>query len=200
MSIIKDIEIIKESMSNLRKTSKDNNNKEFLTESKLECCNFDRLTKKYMKKINSRGKTKNYLPKSVDALLLLDKEGTEEFIFIEFKNLAVEDEIYNVINKAKDSMMIFADISELKIDTIRRKSTFILVYRFEKNIEIEKDDYIKSQEKKEPSKKKIRKKIYKKAGEQIVSFNIKQFLEIYYDNIYTLDENEFSEYIRMYEL
>ena len=91
-----------------------------MSESELKVINFDKVTKRYCE-----DKGKKVVPKSVDSLIYEDKKS----IFIEFKNGVLDDEdIDDIINKIKDSLLIYCDIVETRISETRYSLDFILVY------------------------------------------------------------------------
>ena len=89
-----------------------------MSESELKVISFDKVTKRYCE-----DKGKKVVPKSVDSLIYEDKKS----IFIEFKNGVLDDED-DIINKIKDSLLIYYDIVETRISETRYSLDFILVY------------------------------------------------------------------------
>lgn len=107
----------------LKRTSKDDTNGQYMTESKLQVINFDRVPKIYAKGKNWKG-----VPKSNDALYI-DHNG--QWYFIEFKNGQIrKDEIYR---KIYDSIIMSLELGAVSnLDFIRQNCQYILVYNDEK--------------------------------------------------------------------
>lgn len=139
-----EIEILKASEEELKYTSKDDANDEYMTESLRMVVNFDKVKEEYIK-INNLGKSSI---KSVDALVQF--KNNKPIIFVEFKNgkifkkeklkngnltkkIILDPEIeQEICDKIKDSLLVFNDITKTGISYTRGNMKFILVYNEEK--------------------------------------------------------------------
>jgi len=111
----------------LKDVSKDENSGVFVTESMLQCIDFDAVAKKYVKKKNA-----NQL-NSCDALFFGDEE---HLLFIEFKNgsLSGDDKARDKRGlefKMVESLLILLDISEERFADLRGRLGFVLVFNEE---------------------------------------------------------------------
>ena len=102
------------------------NVKEYLSNSKAIVLDFDKVKEEYTRSYNCSCKCLC----SVDALFEYD----DCFYWIEFKNgKIISNETKGIKRKASDSILIFSDISGMKIRDIWSKSVFILVFNYDKN-------------------------------------------------------------------
>lgn len=107
----------------LMRTSKDDTNDQYMTESKLKVINFDRVPKLYAKGKNWRG-----VPKSNDALYI-DSNG--HWYWIEFKNGSIKKE--ELYRKIYDSIIMSLDLGAIPdLEFTRQNCEYILVYNDEK--------------------------------------------------------------------
>lgn len=165
--------------SQLRKTSKDDNNKNnvsFMTESKLDVINFDAVVKDY-----AREHKLNSIPTSNDALYISD-DG--RILFIEFKNGVIDKETrYNIKEKIFDSIFILTDILEKNISYTRENVEYILVYNEEKN-----------------SKNFIANHICQKADTHFIEKGLERFKGYCFKDVYTYTKEEFeNNFVKKYE-
>lgn len=108
-----------------RNVSIDTDNDEPMTFSNETVINFDKVKDCYVQVTSII-----HTPKSADALFIKD----EEYYFIEFKNGAIaQRHVYEVVQKAYDSMLMLLDIKEKTTSFSREKVHYILVYNYDKN-------------------------------------------------------------------
>lgn len=103
-----EIEIFRNNISTLKKTSLDDENtvKQYMTDAEVSVIHFDRVKKAYVRSLEPKPK---FLPCSSDALYI-GREGSVSFI--EFKNGKINDkQKYNVYQKIYESLLIFCDIT-----------------------------------------------------------------------------------------
>lgn len=134
--------------------------------------------------MNSEGKGNPFYPNSVDAIV--DKD--EKIYFIEFKNGDVNTK--QIHSKAKDSLLIYAMLRNRLIDP--KKCVFIVAYNEKKRGAPEKhrSDVIQPS----PKRRLIAKRVMKKSGKELIQFGCSPLI-MYYGEVHTFDEREFSEYL-----
>ncbi len=169
-------EIFKNSISTLKECSYDSTDKVYMTEFELEVVNFDEVKKIYF---NNLGLTEE-TSKSVDSLLYLE----DKILFIEFKNGS--SNINNSVkNKAKDSLLIFNDLSNTNISFTRENIIYIVVYN-----KLKRPNLLK-----QPEKYDIMNMVGNNAKEPTIHFDLSKFKTAYFKEVYTYNEEEFSTYI-----
>lgn len=176
MNNINEIEIFKNNKNTLKNLSCDKN--EYMTDSLLEAINFDKVKEKHCKSL----KLSN-LPTSCDALYQND-----EIFFIEFKNGYIDKkEICGIHKKIYDSILIFMDLTKFKLEEIREKVNFILVYNETKSQE---------ETKKIETPASYNNIIYRmgQLGGNISKFKLNQFEKYLVKNTYTYTKKEFEDY------
>ena len=179
--------------SSLKETSKDTPNSKhifYMTEDMTEVIDFDEVKKEY---ICSLGLSD--VPASSDALL--EGKGSNP-IFIEFKNGKINKaKQYEIQKKVYDSVLIFSDIVQCTIKSMRESAEFILVYNEEANsnneeIKEHKNSYVQQSEAFDS----LAKNIGKLAGDEYVCFRLKQFEKYCFKKVHTYTEKEFEDYLR----
>ena len=125
---LEDYDILKNNISTLKETSKDNHNNEsetFMTQSMLPAVDFDEVKNEYIRKLHL---SEN--PTSNDALLVL----SDKIIFIEFKNGHLDSkDFFDIRAKIYNSVPILTDILGKGISFTRKNVDYILVYNKTKN-------------------------------------------------------------------
>lgn len=122
--------LLKESISTLKNTSKDDSctPAQYMTKITDPAINFDGFMKKYVKAIRGNN-TKT--PKSCDALFEPDDAKQ---ILIEFKNGKLDSKVKEEVrHKMTASCLCLLDTLDEKVDYAREKFDFILVYNEQKN-------------------------------------------------------------------
>lgn len=184
MSDYKNIEIFKKNRSTLKKTSYDDANKEYMSDSLFEVIDFDKVKEDYCFPLG----LEEQLPKSCDALCFLENK----IIFIEFKNGKVET--FNVRKKIYDTILIFSDIVGCSIKDTRNNVEYILVYDKIKNeTSREYRDYPKRKIQRSKSFNLISDSISKLAKKEIVKFKIWDFQKYLLKDVHTYTKEEFEE-------
>lgn len=171
--------ILKEHITTLKKTSKDNNHKnniEYMTNSKLPVINFDKVAKAYAREHNLK-----ILLTSNDAVFLDENSNA---IFIEFKNGNIsKEELDNVKQKLYESVLMLLDILDEKISYSRDNIRYILVYNGVKNSRVS-----------------IGTHIAQKAGNHFIEFGLSRFKGLCLKDIYTYTKEEFEEkFVKLYD-
>lgn len=182
----------------LKETSKNDANKKnilYMVESEFPVIDFDKVKERYVSNLNLMD-----TPKSNDALL----EFNEKLYFIEFKDGNIKSEIYGVRRKIYESLLIFCDIVGKNISFTRKNINYILVYNKEKSKEYIKE--IMEKRKRESStlsKKEMNESLAfdrfidimgDLSKKKIDIFGLeKQFKNIYFQEVYTYDKQEFID-------
>lgn len=180
MSIINSVSLFKDNIKELKEISEDKTNGVFLTESKTPAVDFDYVKTCYA---NGIGKSEN-CAKSVDGLL----EVNEIITLIEFKNTKVRPS--EIKHKMKDSLLLLCDILNTQISKTRKNMQYIVVYNKEKNKDSEKG---KMQESK--SRNDIANHYAEKGGTELIKFDLEKYVDFYFCNVHTYNEEEFKEYL-----
>lgn len=186
MNNINEIEIFKNNKDTLKNLSCDES--EYMTESLLEAINFDKVKDKHCRALKLSS-----LPNSCDALY----QGDEIF-FIEFKNGSMNPrKIYEIHKKIYDSVIIFMELTGFKINEVREKVNFILVYNESKTKE-----YLGENNKRIQTPKSyniLLDKIGGLAKINISKFDLSQYQKYIVKDVYTYTEKEFEDnFIKKY--
>lgn len=175
---ISEYPILNNHQTSLRKTSKDDNNKNnisFMTESMLRVINFDAVAKEYARNHKLKG-----IPTSNDALFVHD----EHMFFIEFKNGVIDKKTqHNIKEKIFDSVLILTDILNESISYTRKTIEYILVYNGEKN-----------------SRRELACRVSKMANTHFIEKGLEKFKGYCFKDVYTYTKEEFEkDFIKKYE-
>ena len=169
-----DYDILKNNISTLKETSKDNHNNEsetFMTQSMLPAVDFDEVKNEYIRKLHL---SEN--PTSNDALLVL----SDKIIFIEFKNGHLDrKDFFDIRAKIYNSVPILTDILDKGISFTRKNVDYILVYNKTKNMK----NYIKNH-------------ISQKAKQEIIDAGLERFKNYFFRTVHTYDAEEFEDYLQ----
>ena len=114
-------------LKTLKEISKDTQNNKWMTESSIQAVYFDGVMIDY-----TNTKLLHLVKKlrSVDALY----DNENELFFIEFKNGQLNKaDIYKIMQKIYDTILVYGDITSKTLKDIRSKSIFILVINGENN-------------------------------------------------------------------
>lgn len=136
--------------STIKETSYDETNKTYMSQCNLPATNFDKVKDSY----NGRSSTSFSALRSIDALLL-PRNYTEKFVFIEFKNGQIQpcwvnvpqrcpshtiqrqiynqEEILKINEKAYESLLLLNEILQENLSFDKKEVVFILVYNHNKN-------------------------------------------------------------------
>lgn len=182
---IDDFEIFNENITSLKETSKDDSNKEVMTECLVQAVNFDKVMENFCyKNLTSR-------LKSIDALLNCnDKEIT----FIEFKNGHInKGEPYKIKGKIYNSVLVLSIITDKTVSEIKNCTNFILVYNSKKNQEETEKGGKKDRYNDSPSRDSIENKISSFANRHFIRFGLGIFESYCFKTVNTYTEDEFEE-------
>lgn len=172
----------------LRETSKDDSNIldiQYMTQSDAEAVDFDMVKRRYA---NALGLSEENAA-SVDAIIQLK----DHVAFIEFKNGKVNNR--NIKDKARDSLLIFSDITGKNISYIREQTDFIVVYNSEKNPmpnQIKKDRVQES-----ASRAAIADYFMSKAQKEFILFDLERYKKLYFREVHTYSKEKFEEYLKV---
>lgn len=183
---IDDFEIFNENITSLKETSKDDSNKEVMTECLVQAVNFDKVMKNFCNKnLTTR-------LKSIDALLNCnDKEIT----FIEFKNGHINNnkDPYKIKEKIYNSVLVLSIITDKTVSEIKNCTNFILVYNNKKNQEETEKGGKKDRYNDSPSRDSIENKISSFANRNFIRFGLDMFESYCFKTVNTYTEDEFEE-------
>lgn len=166
---------------------------EYMTESKLEVVNFDKVKEEYIKKFKEAE-----MIKSIDALIV--EKDLE--VFVEFKNGDISyyknskkdsddlsehclknNILYDIEWKIRDSLLIYCDLLKKNISYTREKTDFILVYNEFKNKNKARDDMKKSINR------------LSKKEDELVKWGFGKY-KFFFRNVHTYTQKEFESYIK----
>lgn len=158
----------------LSKASRDNAHQVAMCESTLKVIHFDKIPKKYSKKIGC-----SKVPRSNDALYITD---SDDWYFVEFKNGKIDSA--DVYRKCYDSLLMMLDMKIVdNLSFFREKGHYILVYNGEK--------YGKSRP--SPSREAIYAKLHHLAREEERLFGIDNFEGYLFKETHTYDKSTFED-------
>lgn len=116
-------EILDKHTCTLKKASKENNQNDYMTQSKIKVVNFDKLPSEYCKRMKVPD-----LPCSNDALYITQDDT---WYMIEFKNGTIEK--LQICQKFYDSVIMLLELGIIPdIQFVREHFVYILVYNSEK--------------------------------------------------------------------
>lgn len=164
---------ILDSFATLKRTSRDDSNNEYMTESTLEVVHFDKVPNKF-----SKGRGWHGVPKSNDALYIDPPSWT----FIEFKNGGVDKS--DIYRKIYDSILM---LLELKIvpdmDFVRKNMKYILVCKAGHITSVQES----------PNQKKFKTYMENRAKSEIVLFDLSKLRDYLLAEVHTYSPEEFEE-------
>lgn len=121
-------EVLKNCISTIKRTSKDETNSVYMSESLLKVINFDKIPLNYAK-----GKGWSGIPKSNDALYI----SNDKWYFIEFKNGSINKA--DIYRKIYDSLIMLIELGVIQnLQYSREIINYILVYNSDKYPNIQK--------------------------------------------------------------
>lgn len=168
-------DLFNSSKATLKETSadtRDNTTTEYMVYSEMEVINFDIVKTKYMNSLSASEEC----AKSCDALVQINND----IMFIEFKNGSMKHKNKNVRDKAKDSLLIFGDITGKTLSYTRKNLVFVLVYNPKQNLS------------ERPSLDKIIDRINKKADTETIRFELEKLKGVYFRDVHTYTPEEFE--------
>lgn len=174
-------EILRKHQKTLHELSEDDSDNEvpfYMTDCEEKAIDFDEVKNEYSANLGI-----SQYPKSIDAILPIK----DNLLFIEFKNGCIKKEKENIRIKLWESLLIICDILGCTLSNIRSKSDFILVYNEQKN-----SPKCSSMS---PSFEKIAQNVGRLAKERKIRFGFEQLKKIYFRDVMTLTEKEFSQYL-----
>lgn len=180
-----------ENKKSLKETSMDDSdvsNIRYMTQSMMEVIDFDQVKRQY---INALGMTEESAS-SVDAIIPFK----DCISFVEFKNGKVNNR--NIKDKARDSLLVFMDITKKNISYTRDRVEFIVVYNLDKNP-------LPNQIKKElvqesPSRIAIGDYFSAKGKRELVLFDLERYEGLYFSKVHTYSAEAFEKYLNDREL
>lgn len=190
MDGMREFDILKECVSNLKELSKDTSisgRECYMTESTEQAIDFDKVKTRYLNSLELSEENAS----SVDGIICKD----DDVIFIEFKNGNMRNEKRKVKDKIRDSLLIFGDITGMGIAHMREYGTFILVYNEDKNPLTDQEKRARRDGESSPSLVKIARYFSDKAEEEFIRFDLERFKKLYFKNVYTYSKERFERYI-----
>ncbi len=171
----------------LMQASRDDSDREhvrYMTQSDLEAVDFDLVKRLYT---NDLGLSEERAT-SVDAIVQFE----DHIDFIEFKNGKVNNR--NIKDKARDSLLIFSDVTGETIAYTRDHVDYIVVYNIEKNP-------LPNQLKKgalqdSPSRISIATHFLEKAERPFIQFDLEKYQKLYFRKVRTYSKEEFEAYLQ----
>lgn len=182
-------ELARKFISTVSETSFDSEHQESLVRSDYPVANLDSIKTDYAVR---RGIEE---PRSADALHV-DYDGT--MAVIEFKAGKMSSrKQYEVLQKAYDSVVILLDATNHTMDSFRSKSSFILVYNFEKNFPTAEETRDSSFLSDPPSFTRINKVVHGFAGKPAIRFGLAKLGNHCFSRVFTYSVDEFrTEFLK----
>lgn len=174
------------------KDNRDEKHIEYMDVPEEKCVNFDKATQAY---VNQMGCSKDGAA-SADSLVR-GKAGNP--ILIEFKNGKLigknsQDKKINIREKMCNSVLILEAILDEKWTDMSRTMEFVLVYNEEKNPkDISKDPITSMHEHMNNAAAGTKNT---NLGSRNIRFGLERYVKLYYKNIYTVTEKEFTEAVK----
>ena len=182
--------------STLKETSKDNSNiargsVKYMTDSEKEVVNFDVVKKDYVENLGL-----SIVPKSNDALLIVDDKVS---FFIEFKNGSINNEkTYEIQKKIYDSLLLILDLIDNSISFSRKYLHYILVYNEELSHPsklFDEEEFVKRNNEYKLYRDKIVKRVKLLSANNYIQFGLGYFEKIYFKSVNTFTKKEFDYWI-----
>lgn len=202
--------IIDEMQDSIKEASYDKEHTEYMTESMMQVCQFDKVKEWY---IANKIPLANPNPKSNDALYFHDDAS----FFVEFKNGKIDNRVNFEINKKiYDSMFILFDLKYCDkrgdmVDSVsytREHMEYILVYNEEQYKKsgdtTQGKEGLARQESRDSSQSPHRTQLYKAmrhlAKKELILFGLDQFKNYLFKDVHTYTETEFHKnFIEKYD-
>ena len=171
---VNDYDILRNHQCSLQETSKDTSKEkvQYMTTCTKKVVDFDAVKTEFLNSLNETEEC----AKSVDAFVIDDYN-----YFIEFKNGDASREGHEIINKAKDSMLIMNCILKRQINKSRLSDIFILVYN-ENKVTINSKDLRAGA-------------LAKKANKRYALFGLENIKGFCFKDVQTLTKDMFEEEI-----
>lgn len=179
--------IFAENKTTLMQASMDDSDREhvqYMTRSDLKAVDFDWVKRLYANRL----KLSEESATSVDAIVQFE----DHIDFIEFKNGKVNNR--NIKDKARDSLLIFLDITGRTLNYARNRVDYIVVYNPQRNPppnQLKKEALQDS-----PSRISIANHFSKKAGTPLILFDLEKYQTLYFRKVRTYSKEEFEEYLQ----
>lgn len=163
----------------------------YLSQSKYLALNYDKIKDAYVQLFKQR----NICLCSIDAILELN----HTLYWIEFKNTTISKTISREIKrKASDSILIFLDINNVKLQYVHNNSEFILVYNQHSNVgKLEAEERDKNNKQGLSS---ITNHIVEKANTRLIHFGLTPLEGIHFRKVHTLSEHEFENFCKEHKI
>lgn len=171
----------------IKELSFDSSANEFMVHTPVQAIDFDSVKDQF---VSSMGKRECSAPKSNDALYI-DELGN--YYFIEFKNgknIQTSKGRYELMQKNYDSVFILAFLLSEKIETLREKLQYILVYNEEKH---DKEQLNERPVQESRERDNIGKSMFKKVNSPFIRFGQDFFKGYLFSEVFTLNREEFQE-------
>jgi len=161
-------------LDTLKNTSLDHDNNEYMCQSLKEVINFEDFVEEYYTFYGLKGKC----DAPADALYI-NKDSI--YYLIEFKNGVINSKTKrNIKDKMKSSILSLIGNIDGSMPFVRERVIFILVYNEKKN-----EDPLFD----------LKSNLAKKAGAPIYRFDLKKYKGIFFENVFTYNENEFNTFV-----
>ncbi len=176
MNNFNNLDIFKNNLKSLKYCSFDDNG-DFMTSLEILSIWFDNVKKQYFENFGLSYQTSQ----SVDSIFITENT----VVFIEFKNGKVGNIAKDVKGKAKDSLLIFNDLTNTTLSFSRDNIIYVVVYNESKNPKLSKTS----------SKNRISEYLSNKSNEERIYFDLTKYKKAYFKDIHTYNEQEFNDYI-----
>lgn len=173
------IDIFNNNISTLKETSHDTTGECFMTNSKKDVIDFDKVKEDYLLQFEKNFKVLC----SNDALLI---NATDKATFIEFKNGNLKRDTKNLREKITHSLLIFTDITQTTVSFTRENLNYILVYNESKNQDI-------STMQSSQNRTKIASSVSKLGNKKLIRFNLEYCEKLFFNKVFTYTETEFED-------
>ncbi|MDY6306864.1 MAG: hypothetical protein SPL71_02185 [Oribacterium sp.] len=176
-------ELFRKHQSTLKDTSYNDAGTEHMTDSSLPVIDFDAVKSEYIRPYHC-----SPVPKSNDALL----HYGDEYLFIEFKDGNMKNEIHGVRRKIFESLLLFCDITDTTISFSRKHVSYMLVYNQERSKQYIQKILSADEVQDSPAIGSLIRALGKEAKKNVDYFGLRrQFKDIYFKEVYSCERSEF---------
>lgn len=177
----------RQAVSTWTEISRDNANSYSMFEDDGEVIHFDMVEREYKQVLSKT--VPCHLVESMDGLACIEPHI---FSLVEFKHGKFSSE--ELHDKMLTSLLVLCDILHKNISDLRNHMDLIFVCNDEKATYIANNPQSRIQE--SLSRSSIEKAVLKKAGKEPIRYRLKKYEGMYFRNIHTYTETEFSEYMQ----
>lgn len=179
--------LLSESIRELKSLSLDDIHRQCMTNSQIKAIAFDGVKNAYVAPLGLSD-----IPCSLDAICLFENDL---LVFVEFKNGSIDSrEAHRIRKKVYDTLLIFQDLTSIKIEDLRQCAELVLVYRSDLNLP--KEGEFEKPLQNAPSRESIQDYIFRLGNTENIRFDLEQFQSYCFKSVHTYSPEEFEDYLK----